>query len=103
MCYDILLLMILLLLLLTQFTLQGKDQEYDQDQEQELQIGHIKFGSYACADRSVVRKDSSSRSSFSSRRFVQSHAQQAHASVPFSCRQLRRECASFTRSSSKYS
>src|SRR6266849_8024937 len=43
------------------------------------------------------------RRSFSSSRSVQSQSQQAHGSVPFSCRQLRRECASFTLSKSKYS
>ena len=40
---------------------------------------------------------------FSSSCRVQSQSQQAHGSVPFSCRQFRRECASFTLSSSKYS
>ncbi len=34
---------------------------------------------------------------------MQSQSQQAHSSVPFSWRQLRRECASFTLSSPKYS
>src|SRR5438093_1595684 len=41
--------------------------------------------------------------SFSSSFWVQSQLQQAHGSVPFSCRQLRRKCASFTLSRSKYS
>src|SRR5207237_10639608 len=35
--------------------------------------------------------------------FVQSQSQHAHGSVPFSCRQFRRECASLTLRSSKYS
>src|SRR5882762_2960395 len=34
---------------------------------------------------------------------VQSQSQHAQGSVPFSCRQLRRECASCTLTSSKYS
>src|SRR5206468_9065877 len=41
--------------------------------------------------------------SFSSSFCVQSQLQEAHGSVPFSCRQLRREWASFTLSRSKYS
>src|SRR5207245_5647439 len=39
----------------------------------------------------------------SSSRLVQSQSQHAQGSVPFSCRQLRRECASFTNKRSKYS
>src|SRR5439155_25069206 len=41
--------------------------------------------------------------SFSSSFCVQSQLQQAHGSVPFSCRQLRRKWASFTLSRPKYS
>src|SRR5216117_2864027 len=52
--------------------------------------------------RSVCKNESPCVASHSSRFFVQSQSQQAHGSVPFSCRQLRRECASFTLSNSKY-
>src|SRR5207245_10232007 len=53
--------------------------------------------------RSTCRKDSPCAASRSSSFFVQSQSQHAHASVPFSCRQLRRECPSFTLSNWKYS
>jgi len=53
--------------------------------------------------RSVSRKDSPWPRNFSSNFCVQSQSQHAHGSVPFSCRQLRRECASCTLTSSKYS
>src|SRR5438128_12579850 len=53
--------------------------------------------------RSFSRNDSPLLRSLSSSLRVQSQSQHAHAWVPFSCRQLRRECASFTLSSSKYS
>jgi hypothetical protein len=53
--------------------------------------------------RSFLRNDSPLDASFFSRRLVQSQSQHAQGSVPFSCRQFRRECASFTDNSSKYS
>ena len=53
--------------------------------------------------RSCSRNELPARRSLFSNRFVQSQSQQAHGSVPFSCRQSRRECASFTPSSWKYS
>src|SRR5437660_1145866 len=53
--------------------------------------------------RNVCKNESPCVASDSSSFFVQSQSQQAHGSVPFSCRQLRRECASFTLSNSKYS
>src|SRR2546430_16938554 len=53
--------------------------------------------------RSRSRNDSPWPRNFSSSLFVQSQSQHAHGSVPFSCRQFRRECASFTLMSSKYS
>src|SRR5436190_3369456 len=53
--------------------------------------------------RNLAENDVPCVASRSSSFFVQSQSQQAHGSVPFSCRQLRRECASFTLSSSKYS
>src|SRR2546429_1860642 len=53
--------------------------------------------------RNFTENDVPCVASDSSSLFVQSQSQQAHGSVPFSCRQLRRECASFTLSNSKYS
>src|SRR5262245_24150562 len=53
--------------------------------------------------RNVAKKGPPNRASFSSRRFVQSQSQHAQGSVPFSCRQFRRECASLTDNGSKYS
>src|SRR6266566_813089 len=53
--------------------------------------------------RNFAENDVPCVGSRSSSLFVQSQSQQAHGSVPFSCRQLRRECASFTVSNSKYS
>src|SRR5205807_6860565 len=53
--------------------------------------------------RNFAENDVPCVASRSSSLFVQSQSQQAHGSVPFSCRQLRRECASFTLSNSKYS
>src|SRR5256885_14734588 len=60
---------------------------------------------HACrsAAPNCSRNDSPWLRNFSSSFFVQSQSQQAHGSFPFSCRQLRRECASFTLKSSKYS
>ena len=52
--------------------------------------------------RNVSKNDAPLLASFSSSRFVQSQSQQAHGSAPFSCRQLRRACASLIASSSKY-
>src|SRR5207302_6165302 len=46
--------------------------------------------------RNFAENDVPCVASRSSSLFVQSQSQQAHGSVPFSCRQLRRECASFT-------
>src|SRR5947207_14112337 len=66
-----------------------KDQEHDHDQEQDFW-------------RSRARNDSPCPWSFSSNFAVQSQSQHAHGSVPFSCRQFRRECASLTVSNSKY-
>src|SRR5438034_10976150 len=53
--------------------------------------------------RSSSKNDMPCDASRSSSFFVQSQSQHAQGSVPFSCRQVRRECASFTLSSSKYS
>src|SRR5437763_9675341 len=53
-------------------------------------------------ERNVERNDSPCPWSFSSNFAVQSQSQHAHGSVPFSCRQFRRECASLTVSNSKY-
>src|SRR6266704_2239211 len=53
--------------------------------------------------RSVCKNEFPCVASRSSSFFVQSQSQQAHGSLPFSCRQLRRECASFMLSKSKYS
>src|SRR5438034_11569788 len=55
------------------------------------------------SNRNVLRNDIPRVRSFSSSFCVQSQLQQAHGSVPFSCRQLRRKWASFTLSRSKYS
>jgi hypothetical protein len=46
--------------------------------------------------RSDFKNDLLAPCNRSSNRLVQSQSQQAHGSVPFSCRQLRRECASET-------
>ena len=57
----------------------------------------------ACGSkRSILRNEPPCVHSFCSSRLVQSQSQHAHGSVPFSCRQFRRECASLTRRSSKY-
>src|SRR6267378_309679 len=53
--------------------------------------------------RSLSRKDSPWPRNFSSNFCVQLQSQHAQGSVPFSCRKLRRECASCTLTSSKYS
>src|SRR5438034_280492 len=55
------------------------------------------------SNRNVLRNDIPRVRSFSSSFCVQSQLQQAHGSVPFSCRQLRPKWASFTLSRSKYS
>src|SRR5256885_2091553 len=57
---------------------------------------------YDKEERNVERNDSPCPWSFSSNFAVQSQSQHAHGSVPFSCRQFRRECASLTVSNSKY-
>ena len=54
-------------------------------------------------ERSALRSGWPWPLSFASSRWVQSQSQQAHGSVPFSWRQFRRECASFTLNNSKYS
>jgi hypothetical protein len=56
---------------------------------------------HLCA-RSLSRNDSPCSDNFSASRFVQSQFEQAHGSVPFSCRQFLRLCASLILSSSKY-
>src|SRR6266480_3002390 len=53
-------------------------------------------------ERNVERNDSPWPASFSSKFAVQSQSQHAHGSLPFSCRQFRRECGSLTVSNSKY-
>jgi hypothetical protein len=66
------------------------------------QIDHEQEHDYDEVARSFPRKDSPLPCNFLSSFSVQSQSQQAHGSVPFSCRQFRREWASFTASSSKY-
>src|SRR5207248_5697723 len=56
-----------------------------------------------CFARRCSRNELPVPESFSSSRSVQSQSQHAQGSVPFSCRQFRRECASFTDNRSKYS
>lgn len=68
-------------------------------------LGAWRFG--ACRDytfrfRNRSKNDIPFDASFSSKTLVQSQSQHAQGSLPFSCRQLRRECASFTLTSSKY-
>src|SRR3982074_2414178 len=66
--------------------------------------GCLEFG--ACREypfrlRNCSKNDIPFDASFFSKTLVQSQSQHAQGSLPFSCRQLRRECASFTLTSSK--
>src|ERR1051325_693336 len=72
----------------TDFSETEHEQEHEHDYDEE---------------RSFSRNDSPWPASFSSNFLVQSQSQQAHGSVPFSCRQFRRECASLTLNRGKYS
>src|SRR5438067_187478 len=66
-------------------------------------FANLQGASQSLLARNFAENDVPCVASRSSSLFVQSQSQQAHGSVPFSCRQLRRECASFTLSNSKYS
>jgi hypothetical protein len=72
------------------------------DSSSGVRIDHEQEHDYEEEERNVTRNGSPRACRFSSSFAVQSQSQHAHGSVPFSCRQLRRECASFTVSSSKY-
>src|SRR6266481_5239939 len=85
----VLIVLVLLLVLVTRSEFLRTEHEHEHDYEEE--------------SRSFFKNDSPCPWSFSSNFCVQSQSQHAHGSVPFSCRQLRRECASFTLSKSKYS
>src|SRR3954470_11296093 len=87
---------ILVLALVIVLVLESAHSEIDHEQEHEHDYGG------ELLRRRLARNDSPCPASFSSSFAVQSQSQQAHGSVPFSCRQFRRECASLTLTSSKY-
>jgi hypothetical protein len=78
MCSILVLLLVIVIVQFPRF-----ESRIDHDHEQEHEHEHEE-------DRKLSRKGSPSLCSFVSSFSVQSQSQQAHASVPFSCRQLRR-------------
>ena len=86
-----------------------KGNRRDEPRPATIATAAVTFGGREAIYESLFRElrssknDLPARASFSSSRLVQSQSQHAQGSIPFSCRHLRRECASFTDNKSKYS
>src|SRR6476660_4074099 len=80
---------------------RARDRDRDRDRLNVSKFEH-EHDYEETVERRLFRNESPSPCSLDSSFAVQSQSQQAHGSVPFSCRQFRREWASFTVISSKY-